>query len=105
MNMNRRSLWTGFLSLLVALSRPASAADCTDRVRKIIVEQMSVSPEKVTLQARLREDLGADSLDCVELVMALEEEFHIAIPDEAADRVRTVADIMSYLKREVRECA
>jgi acyl carrier protein len=59
----------------------------------------------VTPQARLVEDLNADSLDCVELVIALEEEFNIVIPDEAANRVRTVADILAYLKREVRACA
>jgi acyl carrier protein len=104
--MNRRSLWTGFLSwLLLAFPRTARAADCTDKVRKIIIEQLGVPAEKVTLQARLAEDLGADSLDCIELVMALEEEFKTPIPDEAASRVRTVGDIISYLKREIRQCA
>ena len=76
-----------------------------DRVRKLIVEQWDVAPGKVTPQARLREDLKADSLDCVELVIALEEEFNIAIPDEAATQVRTVGDILAYLRRAVRECA
>src|ERR1700742_2733646 len=104
--MNRRSLWTGLLSvLLLAPQQPAAAADCLDRVRKLIVELWGVAADKVTLQARLKEDLNADSLDCVELVLALEEEFNIVIPDEAADRVRTVADIVAYLKREVRACA
>jgi len=53
----------------------------------------------------LAEDLGADSLDCVELVMAFEEEFKIAIADEAASRIKTAADVFAYLKREVRQCA
>jgi acyl carrier protein len=104
--MNRRSLWTGFLSiLLLAPRQPAHAADCMERLKKLIVEQWGVPADKVTPQARLVEDLKADSLDCVELVLALEEEFNIVIPDEAADRVRTVGDILAYLKREVRECA
>jgi len=104
--MNRRSLWTGFLSLLLlAQARRSPAADCTERVKTIIVEHLGVSAETVTLQAHLRDDLGADSLDCVELVLAFEEEFNIAIPDAAVARIRTVADIIGYLKREVRECA
>jgi acyl carrier protein len=104
--MNRRSLWTGFLSmLLLAPRRPAHAADCMERLRKLIVEHWGVPANKVTPQARLKEDLNADSLDCVELVLVLEEEFKIVIPDEAANRVRTVGDILAYLKREVRECA
>src|SRR5262245_24789124 len=104
--MNRRSLWTGLLSiLLLAHRRPAAAADCTDQLRKLIVELWGVAADKVTPQARLKEDLKADSLDCVELVLALEEEFKIVIPDEAASRVRTVGDILAYLARDVRECA
>ena len=104
--MNRRSLWTGFLSLLLlGQARRSPAADCTERVKKMIVEQFRVSAERVTPQTNLKDDLGADSLDCVELVLAFEEEFNIAIPDAAAARIRTVADIISYLQREVRACA
>lgn len=61
-----------------------SQADIFDRVKKIVVEQLGVEPEKVTPQANFANDLNADSLDTVELVMALEEEFDIEIPDEAA---------------------
>jgi|SRR5215475_9806688 len=104
--MNRRSLWTGFLSFaLLARARRSPAADCTERVKKIIVEQFRVSAERVTPQASLKDDLGADSLDCVELVLTFEEEFNITIPDAAAARIRTVEDIISYLKQEVRQCA
>jgi len=63
-----------------------------ERVRKIIVEQLGVEEAKVTLDASFTEDLGADSLDTVELVMALEEEFDIEIPDEAAEKIKTVQD-------------
>ena len=104
--MNRRSLWTGLLSLLLlAPARRSPAADCTERVKTIIVEHLGVAAERVTPQASLRDDLGADSLDCVELVLAFEEEFNVAISDAAVEGIRTVADIISYLKREVRECA
>ena len=104
--MNRRSLWTGFLSLLLlAPARRSPAADCTERVKTIIVEHLGVSAETVTLQSHIRDDLGADSLDCIELVLAFEEDFNIAIPDAAVARIRTVADVVGYLKREARECA
>jgi acyl carrier protein len=104
--MNRRALWTGFVSLIVAgRAMPAEAADCTDRVRKIIADLLGVAIEKVTLRARLREDLGADSLDCVELLIALEEEFKIAIPDDAADKIKTVGEVIAYLRQTVRDCA
>jgi len=56
------------------------------------------------LRARLVEDLGADSLDCVELILVLEEEFKIEIPDDAADKVKTVAEVIAYLRRTVRKC-
>ena len=69
-----------------------------EKVKDIIVEQLGVNPEQVTPQASFIEDLGADSLDIVELVMALEEEFGIDIPDEDADKLKTVGDAMNYLK-------
>ena len=68
------------------------------RVKKIIVEQLSVNADQVTPEAKFIEDLGADSLDIVELVMALEEEFGLDIPDEEADKLKTVGDAMNYLK-------
>ena len=69
-----------------------------EKVKDIIVEQLGVNPEQVTENASFIEDLGADSLDIVELVMALEEEFGIDIPDEDADKLKTVGYAMNYLK-------
>ena len=68
-----------------------------EKVKAIIVEQLGVDPEKVKLEAKFIEDLGADSLDIVELVMAMEEEFDIEIPDEDAEKLKTVNDVQSYL--------
>ena len=68
------------------------------KVKEIICEQLGVSEEEVTPEASFIEDLGADSLDIVELVMALEEEFGLDIPDEDADKLKTVGDAMNYLK-------
>ena len=68
------------------------------KVREIIVNELGVEAEKVTESASFVEDLGADSLDTVELVMAFEEEFGIDIPDEDAEQMRTVGDAMDYLK-------
>jgi len=75
------------------MSEPTEA-----RVREIIVNELGVEPEKVTDDASFVEDLGADSLDTVELVMAFEEEFGIDIPDEAAEQMRTVGDAIGYLR-------
>ena len=69
-----------------------------DRVREIIVNELGVEAEKVTNDASFVEDLGADSLDTVELVMAFEEEFVIDIPDEDAEQMRTVGDAIKYLR-------
>jgi acyl carrier protein len=69
-----------------------------DRVKKIIADQLGVEPAKVTLEARFREDLGADSLDLVELIMAFEEEFGGQISDEEAQNIRTVGEAVSYLE-------
>ena len=68
------------------------------RVREIIVEQMDVNPDQVTLDAKFIEDLGADSLDVVELVMALEEEFGSEIPDEEAEKLLNVGDVVKYVE-------
>ena len=76
------------------MSEPTEA-----RVREIIINERGVEPEKVTDDASFVEDLGADSLDTVELVMAFEEEFGIDIPDEDAEQMRTVGDAISYLKK------
>jgi acyl carrier protein len=69
------------------------------RVKEIIVNELGVEAEKVTNDASFVEDLGADSLDTVELVMAFEEEFGIDIPDEDAEQMRTVGEAVSYLKK------
>ena len=72
-----------------------------ERVKKIIVEQLGVSPEQVTTEASFIDDLGADSLDTVELVMALEEEFDIEIPDEDAEKITTVGEAIEYVEDHV----
>lgn len=70
------------------------------KVKDIIVEQLGVDPERVASEASFIDDLGADSLDIVELVMAMEEEFNIEIPDEDAEKLRTVADVQNYLEKK-----
>ena len=72
-----------------------------ERVKKIVVEHLGVEPDKVTESASFIDDLGADSLDTVELVMAFEKEFDIDIPDEEAEKLRTVGDAMSYLHEKI----
>ena len=69
-----------------------------DKVKSIIVEQLGVDEEEVTLEASFTEDLGADSLDIVELVMAFEEEFGIEIPDEEAEKISTVREAVDYIQ-------
>jgi len=71
-----------------------------DKVKDIIVEQLGVNAEQVTLTARFIEDLGADSLDTVELVMAFEEEFGAEIPDDQAEKLLTVGDVINYIKEK-----
>lgn len=68
------------------------------RVKDIIVEQLGVKPEQVVPAAKFIEDLGADSLDTVELVMALEEEFGIEVPDEQAEKLQSVGDVIKYIE-------
>ena len=71
-----------------------------DKVKEIIVEQLGVSPEQVTPEASFIDDLGADSLDTVELVMAFEEEFGAEIPDEDAEKLQTVGDAIKYVEEK-----
>lgn len=72
--------------------------DIYSKVKDIVVEQLGVDEEEVNEQASFVDDLGADSLDIVELVMALEEEFDLEIPDEDAEKIKTVGDAVSYIK-------
>ena len=78
-----------------------SQADIFAKVKAIVVEQLSVEAEKVTPESNFSNDLGADSLDTVELVMALEEEFEIEIPDEAAEKITTVQETVEYIKKKI----
>ena len=69
-----------------------------EKVKSIVEDQLDVEEEKVTAEASITEDLGADSLDVVDLVMSIEEEFDIEIPDEAVENIKTVGDIVSYIE-------
>ena len=73
-------------------------SDTADRVKKIVVEHLGVEEDKVTPDASFIDDLGADSLDIVELVMAFEEEFGVEIPDDAAVKINTVGDANKYIE-------
>ena len=72
-----------------------------ERVRKVVVDQLDIKPEEATMEASFVDDLGADSLDTVELVMALEEEFDMEIPDADAEKVVTVGNVVDYIKEHV----
>jgi acyl carrier protein len=74
-----------------------------EKVKDIIVEQLGVNPEQVTPQASFIEDLGADSLDIVELVMAFEEEFSVEVPDEDAEKLQTVGDVIKYIEERAKQ--
>jgi len=80
-----------------------SVASIEQRVKEIIVEQLGVEEDEVSPEASFVDDLGADSLDTVELVMAFEEEFNIEIPDEDAEGITTVQDAIDYIKANVKE--
>jgi len=88
-NCRKRNLGEAFKSM----------SDTAERVKKIVVEHLNVDPDKVTDNASFIEDLGADSLDTVELVMAFEEEFGIEIPDDAAESIVTVGDAVKYIDK------
>ena len=78
-----------------------SSEEILEKVKAIIVEQLGVAEASVAMEASFIDDLGADSLDIVELVMALEEEFDIEIPDADAEKVTTVGDVVDYIKENV----
>lgn len=69
-----------------------------DKVKDLVVDQLDADEDKVTLDANIQDDLGADSLDVVDLVMALEDEFEVEIPDEAVENIKTVGDIVKYIE-------
>ena len=69
-----------------------------EKLQIVVADQFDVEPEKVTLEANIAEDLGADSLDIVDLVMAIEEEFDMEIPDDAVEKIKTVGDIVNYIE-------
>jgi acyl carrier protein len=81
----------------VAPGRGGDSVATFDRVKKVVAEQLQVDPEQITSEASFIEDLGADSLDVVELVMALEEEFDLEIPDEDAEKLQTVGAAVNYI--------
>ena len=78
-----------------------SSEEIFDKVKEIIIEQLGVAETAVTTEASFIDDLGADSLDIVELIMALEEEFDLEIPDADAEKVVTVGDVVDYIKENV----
>ena len=78
-------------------------SDIAERVKKIVVEHLGVDEDKVTENASFIDDLGADSLDTVELVMAFEEEFNVEIPDDAAEKIQTVGDAINFIKANAAE--
>ena len=75
-----------------------------DKIKDIIVEQLDVEEDAVTMEASITEDLGADSLDVVDLVMSIEESFDVEIPDEEVENIKTVGDIVKYIENKVEEC-
>ena len=80
------------------ITKGEAIVDIFERVKKIVVDQLGIAPEKVVPEARFREDLGADSLDLVELIMAFEEEFGGPVSDEEAQGIKTVGEAVKYLE-------
>ncbi|HCQ89338.1 MULTISPECIES: acyl carrier protein [unclassified Clostridium] len=74
-----------------------------EKIRERIAEQLSIEEDEIKMESSFIDDLGADSLDIVELIMALEEEFDIEIPDEEAEKISTVGDVVEYIKARVEE--
>ena len=100
MHGRHRSPCGGDESVLSGKEVGKAMATVEERVKKIIAEQLGVEEDEVTPEASFVEDLGADSLDTVELVMALEEEFSIEIPDEDAEKILTVGKALDYIKEK-----
>ena len=85
------------------MSLDTKGSSLEDRVVEIIVEQLGVAREEIVPEASFIDDLGADSLDIVELVMAMEEEFDVEIPDDDAEKIQTIADATNYLKAKLED--
>jgi len=83
---------------MILFIRTGAIMALLDDIKEVVVEQLSVNPEEVKEDSKFVEDLGADSLDVVELVMALEEKFDIEIPDDEAEKIQTVQDVMNYIQ-------
>lgn len=77
-------------------------ANTLEKVTKIVVERLNVKEEEVTMEAGIKEDLGADSLDVVDLIMELEEEFDLTIEDEEAEKMSTIGDVVSYIEKHAK---
>ena len=93
---------TEFLTWVALKDEVGTMSDIGERVKKIVVEHLGVEPDKVTENASFIDDLGADSLDTVELVMAFEEEFGCEIPDDAAETILTVGDAIKFLEKNAK---
>ncbi|MBP5362157.1 MAG: acyl carrier protein [Ruminococcus sp.] len=74
-----------------------------DKIKEIIVEQLGVEEDAVTAEANIQEDLGADSLDIVDLIQTIEDEYDLSIPDEAVEEIKTVNDIVNYIEKNTEE--
>ena len=74
-----------------------------DKIKEIIVEQLGVEEDIVTAEANIQEDLGADSLDIVDLIQTIEDEYDLSIPDEAVEEIKTVNDIVNYIEKNTEE--
>ena len=98
----KKQMYKSFENLRGGERGVMSSEEVLERVKGIIVEQLGVADTAVTMEASFIDDLGADSLDIVELVMALEEEFDIEIPDSDAEKVVTVGDVVDYIKENVK---
>jgi acyl carrier protein len=101
---NGTKTWTDLhgIDWVAANEEVGAMSDIGERVKKIVVEHLGVEPDKVTENASFIDDLGADSLDTVELVMAFEEEFGCEIPDDAAETILTVGDAVKFLEKNAK---